>query len=69
LSCYSRLFDTAINMSSSVYVSYSLKQMHMDAGANLFIYLVLNKVSCTVPASHMQEVDFQKLSIMSLLSF
>jgi len=53
LSCYSRLFDTAINMSSSVYVSYSLKQMHMDAGANLFIYLVLNKVSCTVQSSHM----------------
>lgn len=38
-----RIFDTAINMDTSVYVSYTVKQMHMEQGAKLFIYLILNK--------------------------
>ncbi|XP_067938150.1 cytosolic endo-beta-N-acetylglucosaminidase-like isoform X3 [Watersipora subatra] len=37
------LFDTAIPMETSVYVRYTVKQMHMEKGAKLFLYLILNK--------------------------
>lgn len=38
-----RVFDSAINVESSVYVNYTMKQMHVDEGAKLFVYLTLNK--------------------------
>jgi len=38
-----RIFDTAINMETSAYVKYSMKRLHMEEGAKLFVYLILNK--------------------------
>ena len=34
-------------METSAYVKYSMKRLHMEDGAKLFVYLVLNKVNYT----------------------
>jgi len=38
-----RIFDTAINLETSAFVKYSMKRLHMEDGAKLFVYLILNK--------------------------
>lgn len=43
------MFDSAINTdNTAAYVRYTMKQLNMDDGAKLFLYLILNKVNINI---------------------